>query len=517
MTNSTRSSRPGAMHRALVGLVAAASVTAALTTVTAELAAASTRYAGYPIKSTRYADSSWIGARGLGDGIKAYRFDPRKRNIDSAYRAAHLVSDLGGTKSGPTARRTARGAYVLSVYGARRDKIQAAGVDASVYHLLKGGAWLIGNSRGSKRIKQSGANRAYVRSYAKTMIADSAKYAGPYRRSLTATDTTAGSATKVAFTIKSAKGYGMANLHVKFGYPGADPVTVYTDRHGQAIAYFTPQTAGSSTVNAAVAQVPEWRLVVRDPKRVRASRLAVAGVTRTLMSAATVTSTGAQAVSVANAKSSILTGQALGGTYTVAGGTGSRTVSSSVYGPFDDTATSCTSTPAFSSDSTIDADGTYPLPPYAPTKSGYYRWGILAAANPYSTEASACGPNVRVRKQAAIGQLRPDGRPVQVKVGQAFDLTVRISGFDRAETHTVTSILYGPYTSKDNVTCADSRRVSGHDQTRQVTGNGDFNMPNTVINSNANVGWYGWKSMLASGELILGDTSNCGVLYQVVK
>jgi len=96
-------------------------------------------------------------------------------------------------------------------------------------------------------------------------------------------------------------------------------------------------------------------------------------------------------------------------------------------------------------------------------------------------------------------------------------VTVRISGFDRAETHTVTSMLYGPYTSKDNVTCADSRRVAGHNQTRQVTGNGDFNMPNTVISSSAGVGWYGWKSVLASGDLILGGTSRCGVLYQVVK
>ncbi|MBU2698840.1 hypothetical protein CCO04_27505 [Pimelobacter sp. 30-1] len=497
----------------LAALVSLTVVTQGVTMAEAE-AAAGGRWAGYSIKTTKYADSSWIGGRSMG-GQHVYRLEPRKLNVKSKYRPAVPVSDLNGSAAKPSARNTSVAACVLATYGNLKDRIQAAAVDAVTYHLLRGGKWRISKARGAARIRQAGQSK-YVRSYAKSMLAACAKTAGPYRVSMTSTTAAVGSATRVTYTIKSASGLGLANVPVTFSYGGATPVE-YTNSEGTATANFDVTQSGITTATARADRVPEWRLLVRAPKNKRASAVAVAGRLTAIASSTSVRASGSQSVSVANAASALRVGQLLGGSYTIAGGSGTRSVTRSYYGPFDTSASNCSSPRPYTSSTSTSTNGRYSLPSWLPPKSGYYRAGVAVGGNDLSTAASTCGTPVRVIKQAAIAQDRPAGRSRQVKIGEGFNVTVKVSGFDRAEGHTVVSRLYGPFASKDNARCTEAKRVASKNQSRNVSGNGDYTMGKAVITAKANTGWYVWQTTLSSGDLIAGGTSSCGVLYEVVR
>ncbi len=504
----------GRIGRATIQAVVVILVSVLCLVTSGESASAAPRGAGYAIASHGTAAGGWIGARTL-DGRFVYLVEPGAKNSKTGYRATHVTADLAGN-SHSSRRQAERAAYVLSVYGTRKNDIQAAAVDATVLHLLAGGKWRISKAGGAKRVRQAGQSR-YVRSYARTMLKISDRYAGPVTRRLSATRTTLGGTSHVVFTIRSVRsGAGMAGLPVTFRYAGAAPFTSYTDASGRASAYFKATTA-SGVVGATVGQVPEWRLHVRDPKKPKASSVAVAGAKVSLSSSVRLVATGAQSVTVSNTSSVRSTGQALTGRYAIVGGAGSRSVTRTLRGPFSTSSTSCTGPTAYTSATTTANGGSWALPSFAPGKSGYYRWTVAAGGNDFSIAANGCGAPVRVRKPASLGQFRLAGDTNDVKLDKKFQIGARVAGFDRTEAHTLTARLYGPFNLKANVACLSSRQVTSKTVTKSVGTNGDITMPATVIGAKANVGWYAWQTTLNTGDLIIGDVSTCGVLFHVTE
>ncbi len=489
--------------------------TGALTVGTSRPAQADGAWMGFPIPKTKYADSGWIGGRSLGPA-HAYRIQPRRLGFTTAYQRPRRVADLKGPEAGPSRRMTRRAAYVLANFGGYPEPIQAAATDAVVYHLLVGGGYRIGTGRGAERIRQSGESQEQIRAYARAMLRDSARHAGPYRIRLRAKPAQVGSTTKVTLRVRSATGRAMTGLPVRFRYPSASDATSFTDAKGRATAFFTVTAPGQTTVTARVSRLPHWKLFLRHPKAARASAVALAGRLASRRVRTRVLAAGAQSVSIANAAATIMTAQNLGGSYTVSGGTGTRAVTARVFGPFDTASTSCSGTPAFSDASSIEADGTRRLPIWPPQRSGYYVWEVAVGGNQGSAAARVCGAAVRVRTQAGLTQSRPAGQCChQVAVGEGFRVHVRSTGFDRAETHTVTSRLYGPYAARDKVSCGAGKHLGSKDVTANLSGNKEFDMPAVVINASGRTGWYGWKSTLSTGTLIVGKTTGCGVVYQV--
>lgn len=475
-------------------------------------AAAETRGPGYRIPATGKASGGWIGARRLG-GANVFRIEPSASARTTNYRSAVVVANLNGG-SQPSLSRTQRAAYIVSVYGTRDDNIQAAAVDAAVLHLLAGGKWRIDRKKGSRRLRAA-ANTRYVRSYASTMLARSKQQAGPVTHSVRASQTTAGSASKVVATVRHARtGRGLGGLPVTFRYAGVAPVTSYTNASGQAVAYITPN-APNRTVTATVGLVPEWRLHVRSSVKPRSSDVAVAGAKMSLSARATVVASGAQVVAVANSANVISTGQSLAGTFSVSGGEGTRTIGRTARGPFSTSTTSCTGPVSYSAPGSISTSGSFTLPVFRPSRSGYYRWAVTVGGNAFSLPSTGCGAPVRVRKQATISQFRLAGDTNDVRLDEKFRVGARVAGFDRGEAHTLTSRLYGPFANKDNAACSASRLVSSKTVTKSVSTNGDVTMPPAVIGAQANVGWYVWQTSLNTGDLIIGDTSTCGVPFNV--
>jgi hypothetical protein len=420
--------------------------------------------------------------------------------------------------------------------------------------------------------------------------------------------------------------HGLGGLPVAFRYPGQKVQRVYTNGSGRATAYVTAK-AGLAKVTATVRQVPEWRLWLRDPAHHGPSQVVVGGrrailtsaknvrgltgqavtvaptsstttvgdtldgsftiaggtgtrtVTVTLygptskstgtstscggtaaysytttsaggiqdlqpftptkvgyyqwkVSAAANTATTAasgcstpidvakasQSVTVDPAASTSIVGSQLTGTYTLAGGVGSRTVTRSVYGPYASSSTWCTGKPIHTSSLTVKGSVSTPrtLGSWKPAKSGYYRWKVILGANAASKAGAACSAPIRVRTTAHVSQYRVNDTKT-VHLGGGFRVGVKITGFDRSENHTISSRLYGPFTSQDKAVCTPGKLLGNHTQNNVVTTNGSIEMTPTSVSNKAKTGWYVWESSLTSGALIVGDTSSCGIAFNVVR
>lgn len=505
--------RPGARRRALTAATTALATAAAVIALADDPAAAATRrWAGFAIRSNGHADGGWLGGRTLGDGARVYRLQPRKGAAESAYRSARRTTNLAG-RHAPGATATRRAAWILSRYGTYHDDYQSAAVDVAVYALLAGGPWRMGHPRAAARLRQSGY-AAYVRPLARTMLDRSRRQAGPYTATLTASRATVGSSTRVSLRVRTRGGTPLAGARVTFGFPGQRFQRTFTDKGGRATAYFSA-VAGRTRVTATITHVPEWRLHVRAPLKRGASAVAVAGRHATLVARATAVGVSPQAVSVANTRVTIRTGAALAGSYTVTGGYGTRTATLAVYGPAASAPVACSGAPAYTGTQGVDSAGSRSLPAYRPARSGYYAWRAAVSGNDTSTPAAACGAAVRVQRPSRIGQYRVG--KAAVAVGRPFRVGVRISGFDRRETHTVTSTLYGPFKKGSGVRCWASKVAAGHAVTATVTGSTSRAMPPTTINRAKNAGYYGWRSSLSAGNLIRGSRSGCGVVVHVTK
>jgi len=495
----------------IAGYLAVVIVTSLLTAAPAQ---AASRWAGYDLPANGYADGSWIGGRRLAGGAKVYRISPRKADVKTRYRKPTLISNLGG-QGGPSRRRTARAAWILSKYGAYSDNIQSAAVDAATYHLLVGGKWRVGKRQGKGRLRQSGHSRD-IRAYAKTMLEGSATSAGPFTRTLTASSTTVGSGIRATFSIRSSRTEApLTGVPVTFSYPGAAEQTTYTNRAGVAVGLFTA-IAGAGTISAKVKRVPEWRLHMRTARKSRGSNVVLAGMKASLASEATINGVDFQTVDVTNAASTVEVGSALTGSYSVEGGIGSREITQSLRGPFSTAATSCSFPTAYTSTLETTANGVLPLPSPVATQSGYYRWEVAAGGNPQILSASACGSNVKVQKSATITHAAPNSQDSEVALGEDFSVVATVDGFDRDETHTVSAVLYGPFDLETDADCLPNKVVTNKIQTSTITTNGSYPMDPVRITDASEAGWYIWKTTLSDGTLIIGDSAGCGVPVRVV-
>lgn len=474
------------------------------------------RWVGYQVRTTRTASGRWIGGYRVG-GAKAYRIDPnasRKSSASTRYRRVSRTANLAG-KRGPSRLSTARAAYILSRYGTEPNKTQAAAVDAAVLHLLRGGKWKLQGRHGRKRIRQAG-DSYYVRDYARQMLKTSKQEAGAARLTLTATAVEAGSASRVTATLTNARtGAPLAGFPVAFAAKGQQSTQLYTNARGVAQTTIVA-VQGATPVQATAKTLPAWRLAVRAPKRKRASRVALAGVRQKARATTTIVAAGPQQVTLSHPTLVTTKGSVLGGSYVVSGGLGTRSVSFTSYGPFTTSAT-CSGTVAYSGSRTVTtptASGT--LPAWKAQKSGYYRWNVTAGANAYSKPASACGTVLRVQAPSTVTSTHAGA--TTVKLGAKFGVDATVGGFDRTENgHTLTARLYGPYKTRDAVTCGDAKHLPGRSSSKAIAKNGTYAMTRVSFGSTDSLGWYGWKSSVSSGEFITGASTGCRSIVRVVR
>ena len=467
---------------------------------------------GFRIGRTPHADGTWVGRYRVGRQL-VYRTQPRKTNAESAYHPAHRVTHMPHA----SVAVTKRSAWVLSTYGGTPDRTTAAAVDVAVSALLSRGKWRVGTAYTARRTNPTGEGRV-IRAYATIMMRQSKHRQGPYKATLSARRVPAGNQTTVTVRVQNKQGLGpviteqQRGLAVDVTYPGAGTRTVYLNNHGLGRVYFRA-AAGKTRITAAVRTVPDVALLLRRPNNEAASQVAVAGHQRTLRLRVYGLGVSTQTLTITNGPDSVLVGQPLQGTYGVAGLTGHETVDYAVYGPSTTGAPSCTGTALTTATATIGSNTTRSLPPWSPTRTGYYVWRVAARGNSTTRPASACGTAYLTQKNTNTVQSRV-GAAYRVTLGHAFGPDVIVSGFDRPESHIVRTRVYGPFLHKDKAQCTGSRLFR---TLLTSIGNNKRWKETTVVDSSGNTGYYVFQTTLDAGTFMRSSDSRCGIAIHVTR
>lgn len=191
-----------------------------------------------------------------------------------------------------------------------------------------------------------------------------------------------------------------------------------------------------------------------------------------------------------------------------------RTVVTRVYGPFASKASAtCTSNYKTSVNASVSTNGTI-QPRITNGKTGFFVFRTTVAGSTlFNGVASACSPAYAVSKPLSISQ--GSGSATKVKVGAPLGPNATVRGFDRNESHTVTTKMYGPFNTQAATTCGREGKLA-KSITTKISSNGSTK-PRTSIASSSNVGWYVFRSTVSDTTLLKGDTSTCSVAYQVFR
>jgi hypothetical protein len=469
---------------------AAALLTIALL-VPAAAEAASLPWSGYRIKPAPTADGGFMGARKT-DGRVTYRLDAGARRHTYGYRSVHRVS---------VDRRHARAAWILSKYGAVQIADQSAAVDVATYALVSDRP--LSGARAKARLRATG-HAASIRSLAKYMLTQSTKYAGPYTLTVTTKPAVVGGKVKVSARVTSYAGQPVANLPVHLRVQGIAKVRE-TNAKGRVTTTFPAIEVGLRKLKVVVRKVPEWRLLVRKPKRAGASRIAVAGRKTRLVAHDVVAVRATPTVAVPAAATPQEVGKPFAATFTIAGseGTEPRTLTASLFGPYPQGwPVSCTGTPLRTLTSQVQGDGTYRSPSTVVPGAAVYFWKVQVGANQLNTATEACGGLVRVRTTPTI---KLDAMP-------GSKLTFTVSGLPGGYDDYAELTLHGPYKEKANATCFQAKKVG--EVTVHVTHSGTFTSPRIKT---VEPGFYTWRVRLPAGYLVIGQRTACGGPGSFVK
>jgi hypothetical protein len=403
-----RSAARSLLRAGLAGSVLIAATLTGLTGSTASADRARTTndrpWSGFRIDTNDDASGSWLGARKVGrlPGRVVYRIDPAARPRPDGFTGLSRVTEVGGfgRKRAAGPRATARAAWILSKYGSYHYEIQSAAVDAAVLHLLAGDDYALNGRAGRARLRLTGQEQR-IRRFASIMLRDSARLSGPYELTVQQLGPSAiGDPVQLATQVVAGpSGEPLASVPVSVRV-GAGPwhPAGETDETGRVTFDYLGRTAGPEQVTARVSRVPEHRLLLMQPRRTAASRVAVAGRKRVLAAPTTAIVQARPEARIVSA--SITSGNLTRGSFRVSAAYGSTPVSATVVlrGPFGslDQAT-CQRKALRIRHVPVSGNGRYQLPRLEVRQAGVYIWYVVAPGDTYNLDAAACDGAFRVR------------------------------------------------------------------------------------------------------------------------
>ena len=494
----TRTSR-AALAWGVLGLLIATSTAAAAATT------ADKPWSGYRVKATSTAAGSWLGARTV-SGQVVYRIDP-SRTTSTARGFADGVWKGSLTGSGPrsvSATDTARAAWILSKYGSYRYDVQNAAVEIALDELLHGGAWALKGSRTKSRLAQTG-QAATIRTFVTTMLADSARYAGPYAVTVTPSPSRADRTVRVAVRVVASRtGAGIASLPVSVTYAGSTTTGLTTGADGSVSTTFPLGAAGVRPVTAVVGKVPESRLLVRTPSPSKASRVVVAGRKTSRTATAQVVVTATPRITTTSTTATIPVTGTPTGRLTVSGSLPSqRAAVVSLFGPFASPA-SATCAPAQRAASgrvDVTGDGGYAFPALRVPRAGYYVWGATLPADALNSSATSCAGAVTARATPTV-TVAPTGS--RFRAGSYVHARVTVTGLPTGYADDATLRLFGPFTGSSATSCTASRLKASREV--RISADGTVAGPDVKV---TNPGYYVWAADLPGSALAEADSSSC--------
>jgi hypothetical protein len=360
-------------------------------------------WSGYRIEPTGKASGGWIGARRWGrKGPVIYRIDPAASAGYTRYQPGRWVDRLKG--KGPRyaadPRATARAAWIVSKYGTYRYDIQSAAVDAALLHLLARHRWTTGGDLGSRRIRQTD-EPTLVRRFARIMIRDSSRRAGPYAVRVRQRNTAViGEPVQLAIHVVVARnGRPLPYVPVRVRTPDGVTHLGETSKTGRIAMTYQSPPAGATPIQLTVAEAPETRLRVLRPRRWSASRAVVAGQKGLVIGRGVVYVKARPTVAVTTDDRRIRAGNKSKGRFRLVGSAEAwpRTAAVTLHGPFTHSEyAKCGIRTTRNGQVRVTDAGTYALPRFTLRQKGYYVWQVQVPGNRVNLAAGDCGGKFRV-------------------------------------------------------------------------------------------------------------------------
>lgn len=240
-------------------------------------------FLGYAIPRTKKASSGFIGSRRLGPTV-VYRTDPRRTVPVGGFERAVWTSNFTASGGRPVGRaRTACAAQLLSLGRTqtlpRLKRLQAAGIDVALQHLLHGGSFRHHGYAQRQRTEQV-AKGSTIRAFAQNLIEDFCPLSGPYAVTLVADRQSVDLGGEVVYTagVRSASGVPIANARLIITPATGTPILLRTDERGDAQLTVPASRPGPFSTSLVTRKLPQVQVRYLVPRRRGASRVAVAGL-----------------------------------------------------------------------------------------------------------------------------------------------------------------------------------------------------------------------------------------------
>jgi len=466
---------------------------------------------GYAIHVDDRAGGHWIGSRHF-NGVTVYRVDPgaKATSTPGFYTVMKQVRLPGGGAKTVTKRDTQRAAYILSTYGVLNTDgadVQAAAVDVALSALLTGGGYSFYGSKTAARVKQTG-NASDVRTWAKTMLADSAAHAGAYTLRVSAPGTTIGGVVQITARLLAGPDHNpMAGRIIGVRFGPHKVIRYRTDARGYIHASFDANQAGDIPLRVTASRLPTTKILVRAPKKGGASRVALAGRREMLDTSLTVPVKAKPVVRVAAPSTTSRDHVARGSfTYSDSAGTETRNVTASLYGPFQSsTQAVCAATEKVASRALqVKADGTYQIPATKVSKYGIYIWKVAVSGNRLNEPAQRC--EGKTTDKSVVNMSLTTSQAV-FYTNRYLSVKMSVSGLPDGYSDNASVRLYGPFGYQSKVGCWSSKLYTK--KVAPVSANGISDTPKIWMTK---PGWYTFYVTLPGSQFSYPGAVTCKAL-----
>jgi hypothetical protein len=393
-------------------------------------------------------------------------------------------------------------AYALEQYGQTSSSTQASAVMLYVHSLM-------GDAQPGE-VNPSAVSSSVASTFTQISAA-SAKFAGPYTiHSQGASAIGIGGSQTVTFTVQSASGATVTGVNWRATISGAKADIISSAAaNGTETVTYKAGGPGTVTVHASASNLASnlptmyvptqgaaaqsgQRLVVGDGQTISSNATATASLAHLTLT--TTATPGVTGLGATNSDAVTLSGEPAGT---------QAKVTIAAYGPASSaTSVSCSGTPAFTQ--TFSAgDGTTNAPAFTPAQVGYYAYKLTIAPTASSTGVTtACGGGNETFVVMTTPAVHTVVSAAQVTPGSQLSDTVDVTGLDN-QTATVTTNLYGPFTSGTEVSCAGDALWTG---TIPVQADGTYQTAPTTLTV---PGYYVYNETIAAGGFVQTASTNC--------
>ena len=431
------------------------------------------------------------------------RFWYPKREYRFRQVANEGFTSRGGTVVSPATQR--KMAYALWNYGRSSKRPQQAAVMLYVHSLIGDGA--------PGEVDPSALGPEVEGLVAKIGL-DSARLHGPYRieasipRGLTAGEPATGSVKLVA-----AGGAAVPDAVIELDGQGVTglPARVRTGADGTAAVAFTP-TAGSrvsieARSESLAADQPRFFAPSVAQAARNGQRLVAPASQRVSATATQVSSKASIGISTSAFPTNVLVGQANRDKVTVTGLPAGRSVPVTVliHGPFrTQQAIRCDAEPASRATFTLTRSGTVGTPVARLSRTGWYTYQLVIAGDaglePVTTACGVPAESFRVQRAPKVTTQVSSQR---VRPGDELTDTVIVEGLGE-ESATVSASLYGPFPSRQAISCDAPPLWTG---TVEARGDGRYLTAPVKLPAG---GYYTYRESIAGTDFVRPTQTQCG-------